>query len=265
MGAWVYVDESALPNSRQVYGIRITRDWKVELLAVEWSTGRIVDAVEESRTRIVGGTSSSLTMEHEAIGPWIPPGTTYSETYTYEVTENKLRFIGEVLIRHVPTDVTYHRVNVGEQVVDPVTSVLSVNVSADGGGYVFANDDIALQPSAIAWYLERQHEPLEILSIHGANREIGSVHISFDYPEGVGTYAIDGGSHRASMQDPWDPMSDVGPPAYGAVGGTVTIDVFDTVNHRCAGTFQLDLENYQGERKTLTGGTFDVYMRVPGE
>lgn len=265
VGTWVYISEPALPHSRQVYGIRITAEWSVELLAVEWSTGRIVDAVEDLRTRIVNPTSSELTLEHEAMGPWVPPGTIYTKTYTYEATETTLRFVGEVLTSNIPTNVTYHRIDIGEQVVEPVVSTLRVHVSGDEGEYLFVSDDIALLPSAISYAIPRQYEPLEILSMYGINREIGSVSINLDNPAGVGTYVIDGEHHYAAMFDPPDPMSDVGPPGLGAVGGTVTIDVFDRANHRCARTFQLDLENYQGERKTLTGGTFDLYMYVPDE
>jgi hypothetical protein len=231
------------------------------VLGVEWSTGRIANTGWSPGVHIVDvSPSGQVTLEEDRSTGITPPGDIVRVTYDYTATENTLRLDGPVLSSFIPI-VEYRRVELGEEVLAPVSSTLSVEVSGGDGDFRFESAPVSRELSAVARVGVVRVIGSEFMDIRAYDDEYGTVKIGLLDVTGPGTYVIDGIDHGLAF---WPPLPEFfdSVPTWGAVSGTVTIETYDVGNRRCSGTFEAKLVGPLDSEMTMTKGTFDVLMNT---
>lgn len=228
-----------------IYGIRILEDGVILPLAIEISTGKLIELPERSPGTFLYAQNGKFSLRTNQLG-MVPP-TTYNSTYkvsTHELAVEMMTENGYIHILHEK----YIKSRVGNKVTEPVQTNLEMMM----GGTLYSNAQIASIPSAYAGlFINENDTPLIINSI-SQNYQV--IVFNLKNFHGAGIYQL--GSETSGRASIYSIRGDV----IGIVStdqhpqaGYITVDDFDVVAKVCSGTFEFEIEPF-----TYSDGVFSV-------
>ena len=216
IGEWYYLDTMVVSYPSPpvaFYGIRIVQGDTVRPLGIETASGRVALIPEAIPKRLLQASNGTIIWEYFAA-----PGMLV-DTIQYTVEPNLLTLIGKY------TSTIYHRTQLGFSFVDPVQSVLTVDIENE----LMQNPGVAPFPSA---YVSR---PTATGFKLYSRIPTGWISVDLDSFQGVGTYTIapNKGTYTLWLGDVVVTLrSDSLSPA------AIAINQYDEATRRCAGTFE---------------------------
>ena len=245
VGEWVLIDSTSdyIPTL-SISGYQITRNGYLIHLAIESSTGKLAVIPFYYPDSIVAVDGHFMVLINAMNGGL------QLDSGKYVLTDSQLTFI-----YHEHYSRTYTRSRLWAQLAPPIVSELSTIVNGD----TIINNKVHPYPSAYAEYsISDSAETLTIHSMTGLWFRGIKIEMTINNFQGIGSYMLGGNSGNEGQYIGLSGDYYVLFQTDSMYTGMVNIDVWDTVNNRCEGTFEFTAVSYYGNTKTLSAGKFRV-------
>lgn len=247
-GDWYHKTTGTIAGSisvEAIYGIRILEDGVILPLAIEISTGKLIELLEHSPGTFLYAQNGKFSLRTNKLGMVLPA--TYTSTYKVNSKELIIEIMTEKGNIHI-----LHEKYIKSRIGNKVTEAVQTNLEMKMGNISYSNAQIAPGPSAYAGVLITGSDTT--LIVHSISQNYFVIAFNLDNFHGAGRYPLGSEtSGRASLFSArGDAISIISTDQH-PYAGYITIKSFDLKNKVCSGTFEFEIEAY-----TYSNGVFSV-------